>query len=426
VTRAAAFTAALLAPALALAPACGGASRKEARPAHGRFAGARVAVAPDGSLVVAGIRSVARRQTACGRKGGGRDLVVVRLSSTGARTNVASVTKEAMGGCANEPGAVLLQPGGRGVIVSEWAYYRSSDVEDDNSAQVPVIARLRGDRLDRSFGDNGVIGTGQPSSDLAALPDGSLVSGAGTRYDANGTEDPDFRLPGPSDGVVAAVPGGGLVLVALRAYTRLVLYGYRREGVRDLRFGSRGAATTTVWPEPADFGQLDGLAATRHGTYVLTEVMPHTPNDRLTIYMLYRFRRDGRLDARFGTHGRVVLRQTRPHGLIDANAVVVESDGSSVIFGETLAPGARWSATAIRFDADGRRDRAWGRGGIVQVPFARGDLEHVEGGAAVARDGRLVGVVSADAQPTLVFRLTRRGRLDPSFRHSGRLILRRA
>jgi hypothetical protein len=409
---------------LVLAPACG--ASKEARPSDGLFAGARIAVDRDGSLVVAGIRSVPRGQTACGRGGGGRDFVVVRLGAAGDRKRVDTVPEEAMGGCASQAGDLLFQPRRRGTIVSGWAYYRSADVEDDNSAQVPVIARIGSGGLDRSFGDNGVIGTGEPSSDLAGLPDGSIVSGAGTRYDASGSDDPAFRLQAPADGLVAWVPGKGLVVATLRAYTRLVLYGSRADGTRDPRFGSDGTATATVWPEPADFGQLHGLVATTRGTYVLAEVMPHTPNDRLTIYALYRFRRNGRPDARFGARGRVLLREPRPHGLIEVNAVVAEPDGSAIVFGETLAAGARWSATAVRYDARGRRDRTWGRDGIADVPFVRGSLEHVDGGAAATRDGGLVGVVSAARRPTLVFRLTRRGRLDASFGRGGKVVIPRA
>ncbi|MDB5357813.1 MAG: hypothetical protein JWN24_4266 [Phycisphaerales bacterium] len=128
---------------------------------------------------------------------------------------------------------------------------------------------------------------------------------------------------------------------------------------------------------------------------------------------LARFNPDGKLDRSFGKAGfaAVTLSPT-----LRAPAIVVQSDGRIL-----LSDGFDGSGRVFRFLQNGAPDRAFGDSGVVELaataPFL--DIE----GLAVQADGKVVvGGLSGNSNGFIVARLTRSGKLDPTFGAGGQVV----
>ena len=235
------------------------------------------------------------------------------------------------------------------------------------AARVPIA---RGDDLDATFGNGGVVTTplGQSDAAVSALvvqPDGKIVAAGGAgghfalaRYNADGRLDPSF---GPG--------AGGTVLTSLSADTGD--YAYASDLI--LQPDAKLVAAGFVGPL-GKFGQRFAVA---------------------------RYYTNGSLDASFGTGG-VVTTAFGDHTDDWAFGVALQPDGKLVVAGVSWGQS---EATALaRYNADGSLDPTFGNGGLVRSlhgGLARAVVVQPDGKLVVAgRDRRqfrlLVGRYNAD------------------------------
>ena len=144
-------------------------------------------------------------------------------------------------------------------------------------------------------------------------------------------------------------------------------------------------------------------------------------------FALARYTRDGKLDASFGTAGRVVTdfgvaradKCMEPFCQHGAAAVSIQGDGKIV------AAGGKGSEFALfRYLPDGRLDRAFGRGGQVVTDVGarpnrfQADWQRGAKALAILPDGKII-VAGAGPGEFALARYTPNGRLDGSFGRGG-------
>jgi uncharacterized delta-60 repeat protein len=115
-----------------------------------------------------------------------------------------------------------------------------------------------------------------------------------------------------------------------------------------------------------------------------------------------------------------------------ASAVAIQADGKLVVAGESggarvvCCPGFVHSDhfALARYNADGRLDPRFGRGGKVVTAFGSRSREAARA-VAIQADGKIVAAGSSQARNTVEFALARYtpgGRLDSSFGHGGEVL----
>jgi uncharacterized delta-60 repeat protein len=262
------------------------------------------------------------------------------------------------------------------------------------------------------------------ASALALQKDGKLVAAgwsesiessgfALVRYNANGTLDTSFGRGGK---VTTAPLGSGSDALAIQQDGKLVAAGsdnsgalsfllvrYNANGTLDTSFGGTGKVTTPLGVASALAIQKDGkiVAAGR------SDINNHSGG----VFALVRYNANGTLDRSFGRGGKVTTMIGPGAG---ANALAIQQDGKLVAAG--------WSNNRfalVRYNANGTLDTSFGRGGKVTTPLGRG-----AGAAALAiqQDGKLVAAGYADNGPDYDFALVRynaNGKLDTSFGRGG-------
>ena len=359
-----------------------------------------ITVRPDGKLVVAGERFLARYDDADGALDGSfgdGGIVTTGLDS----------------GFLDFASDVAIAPDGKIVAVGIDNSGPSEDfrIERYDPSGVP----------DASFG---AAGTGAVTTDfhgdtdrayaVAVQPDGKIVvaghatDAAGTgndfavaRYDVDGELDPTFGddgtgmvttdIAGVADFAyaIALQPDGAIVLAGRVSNDGgggfFGLARYTPDGRLDGTFGSNG---TTI----GDFG---------HGG--IAEAVVVQPDGKLLVagnaigdFALARFDADGSQDLTFGTGGLV----TTDFGPLVGNTpapdyahdLAVDTDGSIVVVGTTEFGGGSDFAIA-RYDSDGDLDPGFGTDGLLTVDFAAGfDSGH---DIAIQPDGKIVAVGTA-------------------------------
>jgi uncharacterized delta-60 repeat protein len=142
---------------------------------------------------------------------------------------------------------------------------------------------------------------------------------------------------------------------------------------------------------------------------------------------LARYTTRGRLDRSFGASGKV-LTSFGSRSQSRARAVAVQADGKVVLAGEVNPRQGQAEFGLARYTARGRLDPTFGQGGKVVTRFAAGHSGSEAGALAIQPDGKIVALgpwfKSAISGPVSIAlaRYTRRGRLDPSFGHGGKLV----
>jgi uncharacterized delta-60 repeat protein len=184
-----------------------------------------------------------------------------------------------------------------------------------------------------------------------------------------------------------------------------------RPGTLDRGFGDRGRVVTVV---PGGAPALAGVASLRHGRTLVAG----TVGDRTLVVL--RYRRNGRLDERFGMRGVAQAALPETARMLD---MVVTRRGQILLAG---AMGTR--AVVLRLDSGGRLDTGFGTAGIALLPFGgtmadaavalalQPDARIVVAGFALNRQSALSGTSDGDLA---VARLGPTGPLDPSFGSGG-------
>ena len=293
-----------------------------------------------------------------------------------------------------------------------------------------ALARyLPNGRLDRSFGRAGRALTesgselGYRAVAVAVQADGRiLVAGENFklfRYTRGGRLDPSFGKGGiaqapsraecSSEAHALAIQPDGRVVVAGECapydeeenWGKFLLARYTPAGHLDQTFGDGGSVLTDfalgMW------AQAYAVAIQADGRIVVGGQSDLPPDRRDVGFALARYLPDGRLDASFGSAGRLL--DARGRG---ASALALQPDGKIVAAGAGIA----------RYASDGTPDRAFGGGGTVPTEF------YVRG-LAIQGDGKLViaGEIRRRDQYDFVVRRYRPdGAPDAGFGSGGRVV----
>ena len=202
-------------------------------------------------------------------------------------------------------------------------------------------------------------------------------------------------------------------------------------GELDPTFGHDGRVTTDV--SPGFFSAARDVALSSTGQIVAVgntcgaAVCPG-PGNMLADIAIARYRRDGSLDRRFSENGRKVTELTRLRDNI-AYAVAVQPDDKIVVVGCAACELHGSNMVVLRYQADGRLDRAFGDNGIRSIDFGRASEAF---DVALSPDGAITiaGCVGCSAhhwsgdRPTsksdmAVARITPEGQLDKTFGSEG-------
>lgn len=281
---------------------------------------------------------------------------------------------------------------------------------------VALLVGLAGcDRLDRSFGEGGVVRIAVQAAAAAPSGDGLAVIGTRTdtgapavvRYDADGRQDLAF---GDADGLapvrgisleqyvaMAPVPGGGLVVTGVAGQQRFAVARYLADGTLDPAFGTDGVATHPGELYPSD------VAVAPDGSVVVT-------NERSM--HLAVLSPDGR---------RSRILQTRVGDFGSLTAAAVQADGRIVVAGHTVMRGQQLrDLVVLRYLPDGTVDTSFAWLGVAALDLGGDDVAQ---SLAVDGAGRLILSAHSSLHSVTrqwVVRLDHDGRTDGTFGDGGR------
>jgi uncharacterized delta-60 repeat protein len=307
-------------------------------------------------------------------------------------------------------------------------------------ALVNEAAAGRAGKLDPSFGGNGVTvvqakspyssgwGIGRTSKGQVVV---GVFAGADTgsviRFTQRGRLDRSFGRSGRKPLYFGAwgvnprdliVDGRDRVLVAGEA-SRLGTANYRGglarlypNGHIDRSFSGDGLAL------PAAIKRVtpNEIALGRDGTITLVGSVGGTPSRRV---LVARFRPNGRLDRRFSGNGYRILTvgeaQASRSVAIDRRGRTVVGSGSSMKSGNG---GARAVFSIFRLTGKGRLDPSFAGDGRVEVDPSNADDQFQD--LSIDRRGRITAVGDTTGPSGSIARLRPNGRLDRSFSRDGR------
>jgi uncharacterized delta-60 repeat protein len=345
--------------------------------------------------------------------------------------------------------AVAIQPDGKIVVVGTT--YKQNDYSSEDFA----VARYNPDgTLDSTFGRGGKVRTDFP--DLAAVPssvviqpDGKIVVAGGTfplftfagnftivRYNSNGRLDRSFG----DNGIVTTVfdAGSYAFAVALQSDGKIIAAGtvfvdfiigeqsdtdfalarYNRDGSLDTTFGSGGLVSTDFLGKEDDafsvLIQPDGKI-----------VAVGSANDPATFYdfAAVRYLSNGTIDGTFGVSG-TVKNDFGDQNFDRARSAVLQPDGKIVAAGFAISHGGGVQNFALaRYRSDGVLDSSFGRTGMAQITFD--SCCQSANQVLLQADGKLIAVgypnsESSDSDFTLA-RLNANGSLDSTFGVGGKV-----
>jgi uncharacterized delta-60 repeat protein len=306
---------------------------------------------------------------------------------------------------------------GAGGFVSFPNEARAEDVAVDSQGRIIVvgvdesnrssfIARLREDgSFDRSFGEDGILFVRKPKYAFVVAVDSLdriLVAGVGAngpalgiggavaRYLPSGGEDPSFSMPPEIQSRVKdlTIDGAGRILIggSTRVTPSESAPQVRRllpDGSLDPSFGPRGER---LLPKERFAGNkrgavgavsVNGLSLDSRGRILLSVATGGPPiNSRGSGFAVARLHSDGRLDASFGSKGRVLYAMTKHKERESSVSLgIFVDDQDRPVVGGTVAAGSRRHHPAgfglMRLTATGRPDTTFAPHGRVSFRFGR-------------------------------------------------------
>jgi uncharacterized delta-60 repeat protein len=277
-----------------------------------------------------------------------------------------------------------------------------------------TAARFASTRLDREFGEEGVIlrDFGGSETIMEVLRDaqgrlivvGSHIGGAIAlqRYYADGVLDETFGKAGTAVLEETGVAFDG----ELQADGKILVVGSYIESAGGpqrflVRFNGDGSIDET-------FGE--------HGLLVVDALAVAVSEGKILVAAtegIRRYTADGMLDPTFGVGGTAAIDLTNVRGLTVQN---------NSILANGLSPG-REGLSLVRLDRDGAVDGGFGEGGYVRLPITAGSYTdgRPQGGTralAVSSDGKIV-VGGASSRGATLVRLNADGSFDASFGAAG-------
>jgi uncharacterized delta-60 repeat protein len=359
-----------------------------------------VIVDPDGRITVTG----------CSAYGPGESFAVVRYKADGSldeefgEDGRAVMSKPGyIGHCAR---SVSLQADGKIVIAG---YIQ----QDSSSSQNFGLARLQKDgSLDTSFGTGGFVDRSMGGDDIIydmviqkngyiVVVGRSKVAGksqmALARYNTHGQLDPDF---GDHGGVILQDIGDNdaeAYSVFLDKDENIVVAGYSHWFSTDfftlLRYRPDGSLDETFGENPnfkgMVFTDLGGSGARAKGLTIDSDgkilAAGYTDNGSNYDMAITRYLSDGKLDASFGTGGKVVYNDAAINRGEDINDIAIGRSGKILVAGSYYS---NKYAMVARFDDKGNLDKAFAREGIARW-FWEGP-GNIAYGMAIQNNGKIV------------------------------------
>ena len=171
----------------------------------------------------------------------------------------------------------------------------------------------------------------------------------------------------------------------------------------------------------SDFGGSEsafGVAVQADGRIVAAGPTTWLEAGHPSDFALARYTRSGKLDASFGKSGKVV---TDLGGDGDfARAVAMQPDGKILVAGQSDARDQRGDFALLRYTRSGKLDASFGSGGKVLTDLADHSLDEASA-LAVQPDGKIL-VAGRSWNTYALVRLTARGQLDASFGRGGKVL----
>jgi uncharacterized delta-60 repeat protein len=195
---------------------------------------------------------------------------------------------------------------------------------------------------------------------------------------------------------------------------------YRRDGKLDARFGAAGMALIEF---PGGGARANAIALHQHGSSIVAGSF--STGDGTSRIALIRLRADGTLDPTFADNGRLL--DDFGGSVNHANAIVTQRDGSIIVVGQVSAPGAYagYYCALSRYHRNGRLDTNFGTDGRTVTDFG-GDFNQGCNAVSLQNDGKIVVAgFNKTKQFTMTFALARyerNGTLDQTFGTGGKVL----
>jgi uncharacterized delta-60 repeat protein len=329
---------------------------------------AAVALQADGKIVAAGDTGEILSETFIeGRFAVARYTSSGKLDPTFGRGGKA--VTDLGGGSSAEAADMELQQDGTIVVVGTRSYAVGGRSYDD----VAVVRFTKSGKLDTTFGSAGIVqtdmaqkGADEPSA-VAVQTDGKIVVVGRTAHNGSAAEAPraDF-------GIVRYLSGGRLD----------PSFGIGGKVITDLQAGSDD------WPHAVAIA-ADGKIVVAGDT--ATKGNGGTVNLDSN-FAVVRYTTSGRLDAGFGTGGKVVT--DFGHKTTDgASDIALQPGGRIIAAGGTYANDADFAL--VRYTPGGKLDPSFGRGGKVTTEFGPATSESIAA-VALQADGKIVAAGSSN------------------------------
>jgi uncharacterized delta-60 repeat protein len=277
---------------------------------------------------------------------------------------------------------IAQQSDGKIVVVGTAYYTDASRSYDD----VAVVRYLNSGKLDLSFGTGGKVqtdmakkGADEPSA-VAVQPDGKIVVVGRTSHNGSAA-----RAPLADFGIVR----------------------YLRSGKLDPSFGTGGKVITDLQTNSDDWPHALAMAA--GGKLVVAgSTATKRPDGMVNLdsnFGVVRYTASGRLDAGFGTAGKIITDLGRKSG-DGASGVAIQPDGKIVVVGASDATHQYDTEFAlIRYTATGKLDTSFGTSGKVLTAFGAETSDYAA--AVVIQKAGIVVVGNSQTQSNSDFALAR-------------------
>ncbi|RLJ65139.1 DUF4347 domain-containing protein [Sulfurisoma sediminicola] len=387
----------------------------------GADAGYRVALQPDGRIVVAGIS----------HNGSNLDFALARYNADGSLDSTFDgdgMLTTAIGGGDDYGYGLTVQPDGR-ILVAGQSWNGSTYTDF-------ALVRYNADgSLDTTFSGDGMLTTAvgwadDGGYDVTLQADGRiLVAGAGwvgsngdfalVRYNTDGSLDTSFD----GDGMVTTAIGtyhdygqsvtvqpDGKILVAGVSDSGNIYFAlvrYNADGSLDTTFSGDGMLTTAIG---AGDDRGASLALQADGRILVTG---HSWNGSNSDFVLVRYNADGSLDTSFDGDGK--LTTVIGAGDDGSNRLTLQPDGRILVAGISHN-GSNYDLALVRYNTDGSLDTTFDGDGKLTTAIGAGDDWGYS--VAVQPDGQILVAGASDNGSNSDFALVRYnpdGSLDTHF-----------
>lgn len=307
------------------------------------------------------------------------------------------------------------------------------------------IASAQPGTLDLSFGNAGKV-IGQQFGNcyaMAVQKDGKIIlSGNSTSFDgfftarylANGIIDASFGQNGTVSTLFSnafsksslAIQKDGKIVVAGISYLSLINYNifmvrYTADGRPDSSFGENSIVNTDLGL--SEF--CNDIAIQEDGKILAVGRLTNDSTGGYEGLLIVRYLSDGRVDASFGDHGKVVTNTlAKPAG----TSIAVKADGKIICggFGKQGILNSNNLFMIFQYDSQGKLDSSFGVTGIAKADFETKGNDNLNT-LLIQPDGKIVaagntGVFGNSTRNFCAARYKIDGNLDTSFGINGKVI----